>query len=912
MRKRGQIQLFRFLTTAILPAVLIFISIAIFIYFGEKDKLIKNTKKEISNDLAIFNSLLENNYKNNKENNINSLNTFRSVVLITDYLKYSNTFQLIDATDFYSNTTKKIKIWNLLYKDEIVTNNNNLFKNLSLSLNSQLGIAVKTKGGYVIVNSTLNDFDFVFFPFSSDIITTIEDNEEYDGIITIKNQQYHISASPFYIQGKINGFFVSLKPNHYSRAIHRLFIQRKYLKRGYAFVLDKNGIAHIHPNLQNTSIAQTQLFERISSNVFGKTPVRIDYKWPEDKNGKNKTMYICYNKNINLYIGVAYYVKDIKDELKLLIIRLTIAVLLSILIYSLIFYLMIYRLIRTIYRMRTIINETIEGNYLNIINITDNKHELELFENFNKLSEFTNALKNRDYSIEYKKWGKNDTISENLLDIRNNLLEEAKSAAEKLKEQEKLVWLNEGLSKFIEILKYQVIEIKDLAYKIISQVVEYVGANEGGFFIVSIEGDGTKYLDLLAAYAGSKEKLIKRKIKFGAGLIGRIAIEKKPLFITEVPDEYFKISTSLGKAKPKSIILLPLLFNEEIIGIIELASLKIFTKLELEFLERISENISANLAMWRASQQTSMLLKETRGQARKMQKQQNDLERHIKELDNLREQSEKREIELNSIIKAVDTTALLVEFDINGYITSVNNRFLSTLERKKEDIIGKHHGEITTLKTQSKEYLSFWENLLDGKPKRFIESFTIQDKTIWLSQNYVPILDKEGKVFKILNIAIDITENKLMEKQLRAQVKEISKEARLVRREQRKIQNERAEFVIKENTLNSSIKIMDKYIGHIEFNPKGKISFANTFFSTAIEYQNTSFLIDKNIKDIIDPKELDKFKMALETLLDKKEYSDYITFLNASSKSVVFSYTMTLIQDKDNKPLKIIMVLTNK
>ncbi len=354
------------------------------------------------------------------------------------------------------------------------------------------------------------------------------------------------------------------------------------------------------------------------------------------------------------------------------------------------------------------------------------------------------------------------------------------------------------------------------------------------------------------------------------------------------------------------------MFNDEVIGIIELASLKVFSELELEFLERISENISANLAMWRASQQTAKLLRETREQARQMQKQQRDLEKHIQELNKLREESEKREIELNSIIKAVDTTALLVEFDTNGYITSVNNRFLTTLGRREDEIIGKHHSEITTMKPESKEYKDFWKDLLDGKSKRFIESFIIQDQTIWLSQNYVPILDKNGKVFKILNIAIDITENKLLEKQLRSQVKEISKEARLVRKEQRKVRKEREEFVNKENSYLAAIKAMDKFISHVEFSPEGKIIYINEVFASHLGYKNADFLIDKNIKDVVHVKELEKLKVAIDTVIKEKESSGEINFYNTESEPVLFQYFMTVAFDSKNKPQKIIMSLIKK
>ncbi len=899
---------------SIFPFVL-FTLIAVILYFNQRNKIYTDASNQMKKNIRSLITSVEIDLLRIKEKNQIALNTFK-VFTSTNKLFFDFSEKKLDVTayNYKSGVEQNIKIQNWKYRNDSIYKNSDFLNSVSLSLKNELVIAQKTTEGYITIASSKDKLELQLFPFSTNLIYTIENGETYKGQIKIGDIEYLVSASPFYVNGKIQGMLMSLEKNEFSEQLSELFGSQIYFKRGYPFALDQKGTLVLHPTLPYSSIKNTNLFKRIQSHKNSPSPVKIEYIWPENENGEEKSMYVKYLPEIDLYIGTTYYLSDFKSELNKLKIYLIIAVLASTIILSVtLIFISIYftkKIEKTLNLLESLSKGIIPKEKYSEEDLKKQNPEadVKLINNFKRLQDFTEKLKKHNYSANYKPWSEYDIIGENLISLNNHLRKNKEKAIEKAEEQERLVWMNEGMAKFIEILKYQVIEIKDLAYKIISQIVEYIGANEGGFFIIKEdEGKDNKYLELLAAYAMHKEKLINRKVELGVGLVGRVALEKKTLFLTEIPDSYSKISTALGQGKPKSIVVLPLIFSDEIIGVIELASFKVLSDLQLEFLERISENISANLAMWRASQQTAELLQETREQTRVQKKQQKTLEEHLKELEKLREESEQREIELNSIIKAVDTTALLVEYDKNGKITSANNRFLDTLGKIEEEIIGKHHQDFTSMDVNSSEYKEFWKELLEGKTKRFIESFHIQDDTVWLSQNYVPILDKDENVFKILNIAIDITENKILERQLRGQVREISKEARTVRKEQRKVRRERENFLNKENAYKAIIQAANDFIGHIEFTIDGKITFVNKIFAQYLDF-DAELLIDRNIRDYIYSKDIETFKLAIEKAKKGDSYSSKIKLLNSKKEIVELKYTIAAAINTKNKAEKIILI----
>ena len=127
----------------------------------------------------------------------------------------------------------------------------------------------------------------------------------------------------------------------------------------------------------------------------------------------------------------------------------------------------------------------------------------------------------------------NDPIGKALHNIRGEM--------KKLKdEDEKQAWITKGLAQFGTILRNKA-EVKEYGYAIISNLIKYVGANQGGLFIQYTNEEGERYLELTSCYAYEKRKFLENKILEGQGLLGQCMLEKDFVFITDIPKNYVKI-----------------------------------------------------------------------------------------------------------------------------------------------------------------------------------------------------------------------------------------------------------------------------------------------------------------------------------------------------------------------------------
>ena len=115
-------------------------------------------------------------------------------------------------------------------------------------------------------------------------------------------------------------------------------------------------------------------------------------------------------------------------------------------------------------------------------------------------------------------------------------------------------------------------------------------------------------LKLFAAYAYKEEKNIPKEFAIGEGLVGQCAFEKERILLTNVPKDYIKISSGLGKAKPANLIILPVLFENDVKAVIELASLDTFSETHLDFLSQLTESIGIVLNTIETNTRTEELL----------------------------------------------------------------------------------------------------------------------------------------------------------------------------------------------------------------------------------------------------------------------------------------------------------------
>jgi GAF domain-containing protein/HAMP domain-containing protein len=239
-----------------------------------------------------------------------------------------------------------------------------------------------------------------------------------------------------------------------------------------------------------------------------------------------------------------------------------------------------------------------------------------------------------------------DDLGVGLLEMRTNLKHATEEESRRKKEDDQRNWASQGVAKFSDILRQNNDDIDKLSYDVISNLVKYCDANQGGLFIVNDDDEKNKYIEMAAAYAFNRKKFLENRIEMGVGLVGRAVQESETIFISDIPNDYISITSGLGEENPKSILIVPLVLNDNVYGVIEMASFREFEKYQIEFVEKIGENIAATLSTVKVNIRTAELLERTKQQAEEMRAQEEEMRQNMEELQATQEESSRREAEL--------------------------------------------------------------------------------------------------------------------------------------------------------------------------------------------------------------------------------------------------------------------------
>ena len=227
--------------------------------------------------------------------------------------------------------------------------------------------------------------------------------------------------------------------------------------------------------------------------------------------------------------------------------------------------------------------------------------------------------------------GELDELKNNL----NQMIANLKTTTEKNTEQD---WLKTNLAKFSNMMQGQK-DLEAVSKLIMSELTPLVSAHHGTFYIRADENN-TPILKLIASYAYKERKHVANRFRLGEGLVGQAALEKKPILLTNVPDDYIRITSGLGEAPPRNILVLPVLFEGEIKAVIELASFLPFSQIHQLFLDQLAESVGVVINMISANMRTAELLEqsqsltlELQSQSEELRVQQDELKRSNSELE---------------------------------------------------------------------------------------------------------------------------------------------------------------------------------------------------------------------------------------------------------------------------------------
>ena len=448
-----------------------------------------------------------------------------------------------------------------------------------------------------------------------------------------------------------------------------------------------------------------------------------------------------------------------------------------------------------------------------------------------------------------------DELGSALVKLSDTLTRKELEVVTRNREDKKQNWISEGVAQLGEVLRLERENVQDLSYTVIQKLVQYMNVEMGSLFITNNTDPENLCLELAASYAYDRRKYNSGRLQWGEGLPGTCAQEKKRIFLTDVPDTYFEVSSGTGSSRPNCLLLVPMMINDEVSGIIELATVRLLRPFEILFVESLAESIASSLLAVQTNERTKELLEQSQKQAQALQTQEVIMLENMKQLEEAQAESGKKETEIAGILGAMNQSTLMAELGLNGRYTDINERFIQVLESHRDQILGKLHSEFAQVDRYDEAYKTFWATLKEGGSISNTERYKLfSGKEIWLQQTFTPIINEEGRVYKILNIAEDVTETRLLQDKLDSRDQEITRSS------------------LEMQTLNEAV---NSALIKCELDPEGIIMDVNENYSEVSGYGRKE-LLGRNYRLFLKESEKEQFEKIWKEVSKQKVYEGVI------------------------------------
>lgn len=407
------------------------------------------------------------------------------------------------------------------------------------------------------------------------------------------------------------------------------------------------------------------------------------------------------------------------------------------------------------------VKEMADGNIPNTV--TPEKNESAMVSNeLNRLIE--NLQKMRAYSLQVGQ-GQFDNhldIFNNKGDLGGSLAHMRESLSKVAKEDRQRNWVNEGFASFSEIIRKNGDNIGHLCDEIIGNLVKYLGASQGIIFILRKE-NSEDYLEAIGCYAFNKKKAMEKRVYMGEGIVGQAWQENDLLLVNDIPDEYIHIRSGLGDSSPKNILVAPLIFNEEVVGALELASFKPLEEYQVKFVAKLCESIASSIFTTQNNEKTSNLLEETQQMAEMMRAQEEEMRQNMEEMQATQDEMhrtqaeiKRKEYNLNALINNTADTIFAIDTKYN--ITVVNQTLVNKYKNFGIELkVGQNIFDLLP-----KDKRDFWKERYDramlGERYTIIEETSGSNGEKYSQTFHNPIRNEFGNIIGVSVISRDVTE----------------------------------------------------------------------------------------------------------------------------------------------------------
>jgi GAF domain-containing protein/HAMP domain-containing protein len=374
----------------------------------------------------------------------------------------------------------------------------------------------------------------------------------------------------------------------------------------------------------------------------------------------------------------------------------------------------------------------------------------KLVNGLRETSRFAENIGKGNYQASFTPLSEKDVLGNALLEMRDNLAKVAE-------EDRRRNWSTTGLARFGELVGKKATDLKNLSDLIISNLVKYVEANQGGLFIVEDLDDTSDevYMSLASCYAWDSKKYLEQRVYRGDGLTGQAWQEGETIHLTEIPNDYVSITSGLGEANPRSLLIVPLKLNEEVFGVVELASFNVFEEYEVKFVENIAESIASAIASVKTTERTNRLLDESTMMTEQMRSQEEEMRQNMEELQATQESTEKSQYESKEVNELLELTNLVIKTDTRFFITAANELTEAKLQYETAELKGMAIEHVF----ESYDKVEYAKSRLTKghKYSEFLYLNTKSDDRIMVKVNAAAIRNEKGKIQHYLFLLNDIS-----------------------------------------------------------------------------------------------------------------------------------------------------------
>lgn len=416
----------------------------------------------------------------------------------------------------------------------------------------------------------------------------------------------------------------------------------------------------------------------------------------------------------------------------------------------------------------------------------EGKNELtEMTESLNILTE--NLKNTKEFAIEVGK-GKLDTqinvfnnqgdLGGSLIQMRNELILVAQERELQNINHQNRLWANQTLNEVNEFLRTKT-DIEELSYSILNVLIKQTNSNQGALFLKS--EDDEKMYEISAIQAYGRKKFSNKKVKLGEDLIGTCAIEKETIYMTDLPKDYIQISSGLGFANPNELVLVPMKNDNEVLGVIEIASFKKIEKHQIEVLEKSANNYASALYSIRQNKKTQELLESSNYQANELEAQSEELRQNMEELSAIQEAlhhnedvlkqriaqiEEEKDAQINQLneefvalqqnyfsnsetLNLISNLAFFAELLPNATFISASKKLLKTLQTSSSEIVKKSIRDYMEIDEQINFEIE-WKKILNGEMTENTTKLHLKNGKIIVLYNHFSVFKINKKTEKIL------------------------------------------------------------------------------------------------------------------------------------------------------------------